>query len=95
MMRQVRFPWAAVLAILSVTLVACGDDDDGGSSGGSSPEAACNNYCACSFASSIPNCQSTCVDGIGMAKDPGACASCTGSSSCSELENQACASACQ
>ena len=77
--------------VMSALLLACGDD--GGSS--ATPESACNHYCSCSFAAMIPNCQSTCVTGINMAPNPGACARCTNDSSCAELEQNACKSACQ
>jgi hypothetical protein len=81
------------MLLLSALVLACGDDDNGG--GSVSAEAACSHYCSCSFASAIPNCQSTCVTGINMAKDSAACASCTNNSSCSELQNNSCESACQ
>lgn len=78
------------LSLLFALVPACG-----GSGGGSaSPEEACNHYCSCDFAAQIPNCQSTCISGINMATDPAACAKCTASSSCSQLQNNSCAAAC-
>jgi hypothetical protein len=79
------------LIMLFSLVPACGDDDGGSAT----PEEACSHYCSCSFAAQIPNCQSTCITGINMASDSGACTKCTASSSCSQLENDSCATACQ
>lgn len=87
--------WSVILTIsvaflLFVQLPACGDDDGGSATA----EQACEHYCSCSFASNIPNCQSTCLSGIQAASDPSACASCTAGASCGEIEADACATAC-
>ncbi len=90
-MRRARFWLVAVLGVISLlfAVAACG-----GGGGSTTPEAACSHYCSCSFASQIPNCQTTCVAGINMASNPSGCAQCTGDSSCTELENDACENAC-
>ena len=93
MLRCIRYLLVLFWVIsLPMMLIACGDDDDDG--GSFTPQEACENYCSCSFAQMIPNCQSTCVSGIEMATDSAACAKCTGESSCSELESNACETPC-
>lgn len=78
------------LLLLFTQVPACGDDD----SGSSTAAEACEHYCSCSFASQIPNCQSTCVSGMNMANDPASCANCTASASCSQIEANHCENAC-
>jgi hypothetical protein len=103
---KVQFRFLGMLGVMLLTLGfgACGSSSDsGGGNGGStgtggggntSADSACTHYCSCSFASSIPNCQSTCVDGINMATNPTSCAQCTGSSSCDQLSSNACKTPC-
>jgi hypothetical protein len=96
--------WVIGAMLLSILISACrgdvedGDDGDGfggnGNNGSMTAAEACNHYCDCSFASSDPNCQTTCMAGITMAPDSEACAECTGESSCSDLDNGACESDC-